>query len=186
MQLVGITGKAGAGKDTIADYLVREQGFNKLSFADTLKRMLALAGMPEPTNRDDKEKLIPGFEFTWREAAQKLGTEWGRALDPDIWIKILELRIQRETALDAAYPGVKPSRFVLSDVRFDNEAEMIRRLGGQVLHVTGRAAKLGASAGHASEAGVFFDGHHGDRELDNSGSIVDTIKQLQQILWSAA
>lgn len=179
MILVGLTGRAGAGKDTIADRLVEVHDFTKLSFAAPLKAMLAAAGMPEPMNREDKEKPVPGFDFTWREAAQKLGTEWGRALDENIWIKLVEQHIRYMSRLYGAYPH--QVRFVLSDVRFENEAAMIRRMGGKVLHVAGRAVDLGANAGHASEAGVTLA--DGDYLIDNSGDIGFTMNQVAAALW---
>jgi hypothetical protein len=174
MILVGITGKAGAGKDTIADYLETGHGFIRLSFASTLKAMMAAAGMPEPARRENKELPVPGFGFTWREAAQRLGTEWGRGLDQDIWVKLVEQRLRTE------FQG---SRVVLSDVRFENEAAMIRHLGGILLHVVGRAADLGANAAHASEAGVKFSFSGGDRYIDNSGRLTDTICRVDRALW---
>jgi hypothetical protein len=173
MILAGVTGKAGAGKDTIADCLVREHGFTKLSFAGPLKAMLAAAGMPEPASRADKEKPLPGFDFSWREAAQKLGTEWGRSLDSDIWVKLVEQQLV--DLLDRDY------RYVLSDVRFENEAAMIRRLGGTMLFVHGRAADLGANAGHASEAGIEFYPSR-DHLIDNSGGISFTMMQVRSAL----
>lgn len=178
MQIVGITGKAGAGKDTIADYLVQTHGFTKLSFAEPLKAMLAAAGMPEPTSREDKERPVAGFDFTWREAAQRLGTEFGRGLDPDIWVKLVEQRLRRALL----EPGGS-RRFVLSDVRFENEAAMIRRLGGTMLFVHGRAADLGANAGHASEAGIEIYPTR-DRLIDNSGTLRFTEEQVRSALWS--
>lgn len=172
--VVGITGKAGSGKDTVADFLVREHGFQKLSFATVLKKMLATAGMPEPANREDKEAIIPGFTFTWRDAAQKLGTEWGRALDNDIWV----MAIEKYISMTEEKRGHRP-RFVLSDVRFENEAVLIRRRGS-LLHVFGREADLGASAGHASEAGIEFA--DGDQYIDNSDTFDVTKGRLLEAL----
>lgn len=37
--IIGISGRAGSGKDTAADFLVREYGFVKVSLADELKRI---------------------------------------------------------------------------------------------------------------------------------------------------
>lgn len=145
MILIGTTGPAGAGKDTAADYLVVTHGFVKLSWAAPMKSGLAAMGFPEPANRDDKEKLIDGFPFSWREAAQKIGTEWGRALDPEMWIKLMGRQLMGAPA---------SARFVISDVRFENEAAMIRQRGGTIIHLDGRAVDLGANAGHASEAGI--------------------------------
>ena len=142
--VIGFTGKAGSGKDTAAAYL-KSKGFTQLAFASGLKNMLAAVGMPEPLDRDEKERVIEGFDFTWREAAQKLGTEWGRKLDKDIWVKILRKQMETQCGL-----------FVISDVRFENEANMIRKCGGLVVHISGREVDLGANAGHTSEAGVEF------------------------------
>lgn len=170
MKIVGITGKAGSGKDTVADYLVARHQYTKISWADTLKAMLAVAGFPEPPNRDDKEKQIEGFDFTWRDAAQKLGTEWGRGLDPEIWVKITERRVRRAT-----------DRVVISDVRFENESAAIRRMGGKVLFLAGRAADIGAAASHASEAGISFYPTQ-DALIDNSGTFDFTSEQVRAAL----
>ena len=138
--IIGFAGKAGSGKDTAADYLVA-QGFTKISFASPLKAGLAAMGFPEPVNRDDKEKQIEGFDFSWREAAQKLGTEWGRGLDPNMWIKIASLNLQANPTTD----------FVFADLRFENEALTIREAGGYIMHLHGMLANLGSNFNHASE-----------------------------------
>lgn len=170
MKIVGIAGPAGAGKDTVADYLVAHHGFTKISMAGPLKAGMAAMGFPEPVSRDDKEKLIPGFDFTWRQAAQRLGTEWGRGLDPEIWVKVMADHLSRSTG-----------RTVISDIRFENEAEMVRNLSGKMLLLAGRKADLGEAAAHVSEAGVMFhpllDGY-----IDNSGSLEYTFEQVGSYL----
>lgn len=141
--IIGIIGKAGSGKDTVADYLVSKYGFTKVSFASILKDMLSVAGLPEPSNRDDKEKVVGGFDFTWRHAAQTLGTEWGRnCLDKDIWVKLTMKNLG---------DGIN---YVFSDVRFDNEAKAIKEAGGFNIKLIGREVELGESGTHPSEAGV--------------------------------
>lgn len=170
MKIVGITGPAGVGKDTVADFLVARYGYTKVSMAGPLKAGLGAMGFPEPLNRDDKEKLIPGFSFTWREAAQRLGTEFGRALDPDIWVKVMAQRLRRAG-----------DRIVISDIRFENEAATIRANGGVVLHLRGRAADLGANANHASEAGIeVFTSCDG--MIDNRGDFEWTKQQVVSFL----
>jgi len=142
--IIGLTGKAGSGKDTMADYLVQNYGFIKVSFAGPLKAGLAAMGMPEPKSREDKEKPIEGFNFSWREAAQKLGTEFGRGLDSDIWVKLLLKHI-------AQHPECGLCHFGCS---LENEAALIRQGGYPVVHIRGRQVELGPLAEHASEAGI--------------------------------
>lgn len=167
MRIIGITGKAGSGKDTVADWLVRNQGYIKLSWAEPLKAALAAMGFPEPINRSDKEKQIEGFDFSWRQAAQTLGTEWGRALDPNIWVKIATQRMRRAG-----------DKYVIADVRFENEAAAIRAAGGKMLFLTGRQCELGNAAGHVSEAGVEYYPSL-DSMIDNSGEFTWTVDQVR-------
>jgi hypothetical protein len=177
--LIGITGKAGSGKDTVADYLVRNHSYKKLAWADPLKAGLAAMGFAEPPDRAIKEIKYSDFDFSWRQAAQRLGTEWGRALDPDIWIKLMARRLygmQQENILVCGDP-VHP---VISDVRFENEAAMIRQQGGFVLHLIGRQVDLGTDATHASEAGVACQA--GDYRICNTGSLHDLYDQVEEML----
>lgn len=166
--IIGITGVAGSGKDTAADYLVSKYGFTKVSFAAILKNMLSVAGLPEPSNRDDKEKNVKGFNFTWREAAQTLGTEWGRSLDENIWVKLTMASLE------------DGKNYVFSDVRFDNEAKAIIYKNGINLQMCGRSVDLGQNAGHASEKGV--DEYWITHIIGNSGTIDVLYKQLDGIV----
>lgn len=178
--LIGITGPAGAGKDTVADMLV-ERGFVKLAFAGPLKEMLAVIGMPEPADRALKEAQIEGFDFTWRRAIQTLGTEWGRGLDWDIWTKIVGCRIHNLLAAQE-YVGAT-AHIVLSDVRFENEAMMIRQLGGCVVHLEGRKVDLGSAAGHVSEQGLRKEAN--DYVLPNYQTLVDLRIAVKNMLYGA-
>lgn len=176
--IFGAAGPAGAGKDTVADYLVKHHGFTKMAFADPLRSMMAAGGFPEPVDRALKEALVEGFDFTWRDGIQKLGTQWGRELDPDIWVKLIEKRILYLQSVQQYVGGV--AKIVLSDVRFENEANMLRALGGCVLHCGGRRVNLGVHALHISEAGCWF--YPDDDELiDNSSSLQELYRQLDAI-----
>jgi hypothetical protein len=97
-------------------------------------------------DRDAKESpifILPGYPSP-RKLAQTLGTEWGREqIHRHLWLQIAELRIRKlwEKGLDV----------IVSDVRFDNEAQMIRDLGGVVLKVD---RDVNAVNAHPSEEGV--------------------------------
>ena len=146
--LVGISGRSGAGKSTAADVLVGS-GWVRVKFADPLKRMLRAIGLDDRHIEGDlKEKpcdLLAGQ--TPRHAMQTLGTEWGRqCIAPDLWTSLC----RREILLCLS----QGKSVVVDDVRFENEAEVIRALGGSVLRLN--HGNNGAD-GHASEAGVVAD-----------------------------
>ena len=97
--IIGITGKAGSGKDTVADYLVKNHDFIKLSFAGILKQ-----GMQILFNLSDdqlhhplvKEKIDPRWGKSPRELMQWLGTDILRKnIRQDFFIVHLETQIEK-------------------------------------------------------------------------------------------
>ncbi len=97
--LVGLTGLAGTGKDAAARYLCEQYGFVQAAFADPLRSMvhqfLEEAGIDHAwlTERHLKERAIPGLGVSSRALQQAIGTEAVRALDPDLWVRHLHLRL---------------------------------------------------------------------------------------------
>ncbi len=155
--LVGLSGAAGVGKSTAAAYLASAHGYQRMRFAtplkDALRRVLQSAMLDDHTI----ERMIEGdlkelphpmlLGKTPRHAMRTLGTEWARnSIGPDLWVNMLRAQI-------AAAP--EGTRIVIEDVRFDNEAAMIRSFGGKVIRIEGRKAV--AAGDHASEAGVSPD-----------------------------
>ena len=168
--ILGIAGPAGSGKDTVGAWFAEHYGFKRYAMASSLKAGMAAMGFPEPTDRALKEQPVPGFGFTWREAAQKLGTEWGRELDSDLWVKVAERQIRESK-----------DSLVITDIRFENESAMIRRMGGTVIHLLGRKADLGENQQHASEAGVSISAYY-DYIVDNSESLETLYEQLEGLM----
>lgn len=137
--VIAFTGLAQAGKTTAADFLV-SQGWSKVSFATPLKRMMAV--LTSETDKNARPPELCGKSV--RECYQSLGTDWGRTMVGEgIWL--LAAKRNMETVIKAG------GRVVCDDVRFDNEAELIHRLGGVVIEI-GRPELVQMS--HASEAGV--------------------------------
>lgn len=177
-KLIGISGSAGVGKSTAAQYLSQQHGFVHLKFAGALKAMLrtllALTGEAEIDRLiegDLKEMPPPALGFrTPRHAMQTLGTEWGRdCMGENFWVDICKQQIQREIMLEQ-------NSVVVDDVRFENEAAMIRSLGGKVIRLTGRG---GIKQGHISEAGV-----RGDLHFINDRSMQDFHNFLASVVES--
>ena len=137
--IIGLVGLIGSGKGTVGDILV-EQNFKHESFANSLKDAASsvfnwdrelLEGVT-PKSRAWREGVdewwserlgIPNFSP--RVALQLLGTEVFRNhFHQDIWILGLESRIKDST-----------DNIVLTDARFPNEIDMVRRLGGVIVRV---------------------------------------------------
>jgi len=143
IMLLGLTGKKGCGKSSIARILRDNHGFEILSFATPIKDMLEAMGIEREKLNDPclKEKELPDFGKSPRQLMQLLGTEFARDLiHPNIWIYLMEKRM-------GEYKNV-----VIDDVRFRNEAQMIVGYDGQVIEVI-RAKHL-LEDGHISEAGI--------------------------------
>lgn len=171
--LIGLCGPAGVGKDTVA-LMLKAKGFHHTSFAQPLYQALEVLGIPAPETREEKEALIPGRNYTWRTAAQTLGTEWARNLSPTFWIDLAKARYR-------TLPSIADC--VVSDVRFEEEAAWVRSEKGKVVHIIGRQTTVkGASAGHASEKGVLA--LPGDYILTNDGDMHTLSVRVSSMLTS--
>lgn len=177
MRLVGITGRAGVGKNTVASLV---PGAEVIGLADPIYRGLAtMLGIDERELRDRARKEAP---VEWlgrspRTLLQTLGTEWGRdTVRADVWLLLAERRIQE---LDRA----GASAVVVADVRFANEAEMIRRLGGQVWEVRRSGQSIGDAGGHSSERGVCPE--LVDVVIENDGSLEELEARVAAVIAGA-
>lgn len=160
-RVIGLAGLAGAGKTTTAHAMERINGrVRRVAIGDPLRAMLAgfyqsigLDPMKIAAKVDGALKRCPCVHLSGRtptHAMQTLGTEWGRELiGTHLW---LDAWASRATAAIAA--GHLP---VQDSVRFDNEVELIRALGGIVIRLEGRGGLAGAAAAHPSERGVDAD-----------------------------
>lgn len=170
---------AGSGKTTIAMHLMAH-GFYTVSFAAPLKLMVIqllqnLGYIPEDANRlvyEDKHEILPEIGVSSRHLLRTLGTEWGRAcVHPEVWLKCWE-HAAREL-LRAGTP------VVCDDVRFPNEAALIRKLGGEMWHLSRPGTEAGTT--HASE-GSLDNYPYFDRHLINDGSIFDLYHRVTQVV----
>jgi hypothetical protein len=144
MSIIGICGFQGSGKDTAADYFVNNHSkFIKLSFVSAVKDIVSTVfGWERKSLEGDtiesrtfREQIdewwsvklgIPSF--TPRIALQKIGTDLFRNhLSKDIWLNIIEKKI--DTYIKKGY------NIVISDCRFPNEFEMLRKYNAFIIHI---------------------------------------------------
>jgi len=176
LKLIGVHGKARSGKDTIANHLVDEHGFVRTAFADPLKAASAvLFGWPVEMAFSDEIKgyKSPLWEITGRTAFQRLGDAMKIGFGTDFWIK--------RWACEYARLKDKHS-IVVADVRSNAEADMIRGLGGIILHLERRGAGLSGLEGmHSSEAGITFN-RSTDLRIENNGTLSELEDEINRIV----
>lgn len=167
MIVIGLTGRAGAGKNLVASML---PGFMAIGLADPLYAALAtMIDEDEALLRDRTTKEMP---IDWlgrspRELLQTLGTDWGRDLvAPDLWVTLCRRRITR----------LQVDRVVVTDVRFSNEARMIRSLGGEIWQIVRPHAETTPHQ-HRSEDGIDIELVH--RRIANEAGIDDLRYQVE-------
>lgn len=179
-RLIGLYSPAPrSGKTTVANYL-NGMGYRRLPFAAPIKSMLRpfLTQLGYGDRLDDylegegKEELIPELRLTPRQLMQTLGTEWGRTcIHPQVWTMCWE-----RMAASNLERGID---VVVDDVRFPNEAAMVRRLGGEMWRV--ERSNTERQTAHASEGGLdeypLFD-----RRLVNDGSLLELHNRVRQIV----
>lgn len=151
--LIGIHGPLNGGKDTTANYIQAKfpGKFGRYAFAAPLKRACkAMFNFTDEQLEDQalKKQVDQFWGFTPRLAMQKLGTEYGRGmLRDDVWIK----RAEMEFALNSK----SAKGTIITDVRFENEAEWVRAQPGSILIcLTVPGLKKDEQYTHASEAGI--------------------------------
>ena len=206
--IVGITGYAGSGKDTLAqamqyvtsrypipEHITELFGILKIShmtgspwvikkFADGVRDVASiLAPRIGLDTQEEKRRSMPpewninGLPITVRDFLQKVGTDALRdGLHPDVWVNYL---MSKYTAngFTLEQPFLYP-KWIITDVRFQNEASAIRDKGGIIVRVD--RAGVNAVNSHVSES--YIPQIHADIVVENSSSLSDLLVEANKIL----
>lgn len=171
MKIIGITGKMGSGKSTLIECLYDVQQSNEiriLKFAAPLYDMQHML-----YNRISSVYKKPEGFIKDRKLLQWLGTDWGRdTISSTLWTDLWKTQVANIEFSERA--NYKTHLIVSDDVRFDNEAEVIKSLGGIVIEI--RSDKVSeridtSGSSHKSEAGI--DYKYIDAIIENNGTIQD-------------
>jgi len=184
MKIIGIAGPAQSGKDTIGKRLLVKHSFIRYAFADPIRHGLeAMFNLLHSDFNENKEKEIDWIGKSPRELMQTLGTEWGRNLvADDIWLRLAEININamvdRNSYIHSLIGGV-----VITDVRFENEANWIRQQGGEIWHITRKDTRQVNQ--HTSEDGVIFQPND-DQIIDNNAGLNQLYEIVDQLMQKEA
>lgn len=173
MKIIGITGKARSGKDTIARHMWSNYAFMRIAFADPLKRAAQSAfGLTshETYNEELKEVVIARWGLSPRQIFQHVGDLFKAQYGDDFWVKrwLIGYDLFKDT-----------DDIVVPDVRFDNEAEMIRRLGGIIIEVRRGPGLVGSTGDHISERGLST---LAEIVIENEGTLQELYSQIDSAI----
>lgn len=187
--IIGLAGKKGSGKDTVADYLCEQYGFVKYGFGDPIKEIgrIMFDFNSEQLYGSEKEIVDSNWGITPREFFQKFGTEYGQFILPthfpnlfqdinerQFWVKRFWVWYSKELEKN---PNLK---VVVSDIRFMHEFNFIKEKEGYVLKIERDLTKK--------------DSHISENELDeislgeyncilyNNGSKEELFQKVKDIL----
>jgi len=151
--------EARVGKDTSVDYLIQKYGGVKLSFAAALYDILDYA----------QERC--GFRKSKdREFLQWVGTEWGRARDPNVWVNCVLNQLRKLP---------KDTNVFISDLRFPNEFKVLKKEGFTCVRLIRSVSESQMGSGtkkHASESALLP--HPWDVRILNEFSLSELFEML--------
>jgi dephospho-CoA kinase len=140
--ILGIAGKKRSGKDTIGNYLINNYGYIRYAFGDPVKEVCKiLFGFNNEQLHGEKKELVSQYGISPREAFQKIGTEFGRVTIHDIlpslnieqgnlWIEIFNRKCNEIRENEKGKTNI-----IITDVRFENEVEAIKKQGGKIIFI---------------------------------------------------
>jgi hypothetical protein len=161
--IIGLTGYAQSGKDTVANILVEKYGYQRVAFADPIRALLyetnpmlkegyRVQGLVDVYGWDKVKVDYPEA----RRLLQDLGVGARKVFGDDFWIK-------------QALKNVDYGNYVITDVRFRNEATAIWSMPGTIW----RVIRPGVTAVNAHVSETQMDDYPVDQTFVNSGTIND-------------
>jgi hypothetical protein len=181
--VIGVSGKIGSGKDAFAElfqtHALEEYGqyFQNKKFAYNLKKIVSIltgVSMEDVLSREGKKKYLEDWGLTIGEIQQLLGTEAVRNnIHNDAWV----------LSLFGTYEEGKDN-WIVTDVRFKNEAEIVKKKGGVLIRLNGDPlnSKTGDDRNMTHQSEIDLDDYEGfDYVYENVPPIENLQKFVEKI-----
>lgn len=180
MKIIGLSGKKCVGKDTVADIIINSTANScKIGFADALYREVATMMLQADNFKineesiEDKITYIKNNKSHFRTLLQWWGTDYRRKFFGDnYWI---------EKCIDKIKLLPSESLVVVPDVRFINEFEAIKKLGGTVWRIY-RPHSPNETDNHSSETELSSYINYFDETIINNGTLQDLEQRVMLFL----
>jgi len=168
MKLIGISGKMGTGKSTVAQHL-KLKGYEEYRFSSVIKDMVAVLLNVSPDWLEDEEfKKQTSFGVTNRFILQTLGTDWGRQMiDENIWV-------------NATFNRIRSPKAIISDVRFPNEADAILSKGGVIIRIE-RDREVGDPKDRLHPSETALDNYNFPTVYRNNGTYAELFRFVDSV-----
>jgi hypothetical protein len=169
--IIGLCGYAQSGKDTVAQVLVDNYGFTRVAFADKIREFLyevnpMVGCSPSGYLKDlvdlegwEKAKQQPQV----RRLLQDLGVGARKVFSENFWVQ--------QALKDVHFEG----NYVITDVRFTNEADIIKKYDNAQLW---RVKRLGVEAVNSHVSEHELDGYPVDHFVKNDGDVKDLWEEV--------
>ena len=195
--IIGICGLIGSGKDSVADILVQERNFKKISFADKLKDGVATVFGWDRSMLEGKTSN----SRNWREEKDDFwSAELGKDISPRLVLQLFGTECMRQGFYDGVWVSLvkkhiidnPKQNFVIPDVRFPNEANMIKSIHGEVWRMRRGPdpvwfrmyQDLGIEPTEVHESEWAWANTNFNKILDNNGTLLELRSQVKGHLAS--
>lgn len=192
--IYGISGRIGSGKDTLALEMIKhDPSFEIRKFAWKLKEICGVLCGVDPFRFEDQDfkKQQSPFDMTYRELLQKVGTEAIRQqIHQDAWVRALFSEYNKNRVLfgedsHARLPGhlntpLYPN-WIITDVRFPNEADAVKERGGKMIRVYRNVSGPAVKDLHPSETAL-DDYDKFDFTINNNGTLEELSQKAKIIM----